>query len=263
MSEEVRSRDVELSDDEVIGAASVLLAQRGHAKAAALMLDVKNARIEEATVQEISDDETYAYQRTFREVILEVEPHLMHNSGYLLKDIKSAFETVGVGCGRSFDEVVIREVIPRVGPNWREQLARELNGESQTNHARKVRMEPRHPMEDGLHFTNEWEHRVYQVLKERQAQLPSNDTIGIMPLGALRVPGHTFEPDFLITYRGRVGVIEVDGPQHKSRVSADRSRDRLFKHAGVRDVDRLCVEDSTTKEEVEKFVTDFLKHLVD
>ncbi|RPF33415.1 hypothetical protein [Streptomyces sp. TLI_185] len=259
MSEEVRSRDVELSDDEVIGAASVLLAQRGHAKAAALMLDA-NVRIEKGTVHE--ETMTYSYDREYQEVILELEPHLMNNSGYLLRDIKSAFETVGIGCGRNIDDVSIREVIPRVGPNWREQLARELKGGHQTNLARTVRLEPRHPIEDGLHFTNEWEHRVYQVLKEHQARLPENETIGIMPLGALRVPGHTFEPDFLITYRGRVGVIEVDGPHHKGRASADRSRDRLFKHAGVRDVDRLCVEDSTTKEEVEKFVTDFLKHLV-
>ncbi|MEU0006889.1 hypothetical protein ABZ079_22080 [Streptomyces sp. NPDC006314] len=261
MSEDVRSRDVELSDDEMIGAASVLMAQRGHAKAAALMLDVSSVRIERHSTYE--ETMSYSFEREYQEVILELEPHLIHNTGYLLNDIKSAFETVGAGCGRNIDDVHIREVIPRVGPNWREQLARELKGGYQTNHARKVRLEPRHPIEDGLHFTNEWEQRVYQVLKEQQARLPSNDTIGIMPLGALRVPGHTFEPDFLITYRGRVGVIEVDGPQHKSRVSADRSRDRLFKHAGVRDVDRLCVEDSTTKEEVEKFVTDFLKHLID
>ncbi|MEU6252404.1 hypothetical protein [Streptomyces sp. NPDC047043] len=260
MSEEVRSRDVELSDDEVIGAASVLMAQRGHAKAAALMLDVTSARIERHTTYE--ESMSHSYEREYQEVILELEPHLIHNTGYHLKDIKSAFETVGAGCGRNIDDVFIREVIPRVGPNWREQLARELKGGHQTNQARKVRLEPRHPIEDGLHFTNEWEQRVYQVLKDHQARLPQNETIGIMPLGALRVPGHTFEPDFLITYRGRVGVIEVDGPHHKGRASADRSRDRLFKHAGVRDVDRLCVEDSTTKEEVEKFVTDFLKHLV-
>jgi hypothetical protein len=258
MSEEVR-RCIEMTDDEVIGAASVLLVQRGYREAAALMLDVTSVWIERRTVHE--DSMSYSYETEYQEVILEVEPRLLPNSGYLVDHIRSAFEAVGAGCGRHITEVSIREVIPRVGPNWREQLARELKGGHQTNHARKVRLEPRHPAEDGLHFTNEWEHRVYQVLKEQQTSLPDNDTIGIMPLGALRVPGHTFEPDFLITYRGRVGVIEIDGPHHKGRASADRSRDRLFKHAGVEDVDRLSVEDSTTKEEVEKFVTDFLKHL--
>ncbi|MER5634329.1 hypothetical protein CP967_02535 [Streptomyces nitrosporeus] len=259
MSEEVCSR-VELTDDEVIGAASILLAQRGHTKAAALMLDVTTVRIERHTFEE--ESMSHSYVRELEEVVLELEPHLIHNTGYLRNDIRSAFETVGMSCGRNIEDVHIREVIPRVGPNWREQLARELKGGHQSNQARKVRLEPRHPSEDGIHLTNEWEHRVYQVLKEHQVRLPSNETIGIMPLGALRVPGHTFEPDFLITYRGRVGVIEVDGPHHKGRASADRSRDRLFKHAGVREVDRLCVEDSTTKEEVQKFVTDFLKHLI-
>ncbi|MGA5374301.1 hypothetical protein ACPCSD_24975 [Streptomyces griseoincarnatus] len=258
MGEEVRSR-IEMTDDEVIGAASVLLVQRGYREAAALMLDVTNVWIERHTVHE--DSMSFSYEREYQEVIMELEPRLLPNSGYLLNHIRSAFEAVGAGCGRNIEDVSVREVIPMVGSNWREQLARELKGGRQTNQAHKIRLEPRHPTEDGLHFTNEWEHRVYQVLKERQAALPDNDTIGVMPLGALRVPGHTFEPDFLITYRGRVGVIEIDGPHHKGRASADRSRDRLFKHAGVRDVDRLCVEDSTTREEVEKFVTDFLKHL--
>ncbi|MGA5102647.1 hypothetical protein ACPCC3_03235 [Streptomyces cellulosae] len=259
MGDEGRSPN-ELTDDELIGAASVLMAQRGDRQAAALMLDATNIHIERHSSDQGWGEFSHIVES--QEIVLEVEPHLMPRfERHLVNQIESALVTVGYGCGRSIDVVTVREVIPRVGPNWREQLARELKGGHQTNHARKVRLEPRHPAEDGLHFTNEWEHRVYQVLKEQQALLPDNDTIGVMPLGALRVPGHTFEPDFLITYRGRVGVIEIDGPHHKGRASADRSRDRLFKHAGVRDVDRLCVEDSTTKEEVEKFVTDFLKHL--
>jgi hypothetical protein len=118
-------------------------------------------------------------------------------------------------------------------------------------------------MEDGVHFTNEWEHKVYVVLKERQAALPENQTIGIMPLGAMRVLGHTFEPDLLITYRGRVGVIEIDGPHHKGRASDDKSRERLLRKAGIKHIDRIDVRDSTQKPEVEKFVTDFLNHLVE
>ncbi|MFD6250424.1 hypothetical protein ACFWGG_35570, partial [Streptomyces roseolus] len=152
MSEEAPSR-VELTDEEVIGAASVLLAQRGYRDAAALMLDVTSFRIERHTVHE--DSMSFSYEREFEEVILELEPRLVLNSGYQLSHIKSAFETVGLGCGRNIVDVVIREVIPKVGPNWREQLARELKGGHQTNHARTVRLEPKHPVEDGLHFTNE------------------------------------------------------------------------------------------------------------
>lgn len=224
------------------------------------MLDATAIYIERGIVHE--DSASFSYDREFQDVILEVEPHLMAQPyGHLVSHIRSAFEAVGIGCGRNIEDVSVREVIPRVGANWREQLARELKGGSQSNHARKVRLEPRHPTEDGLHFTNEWEHRVYQVLKERQVTLPDNETIGIMPLGGMRVRGHTFEPDLLVTYRGHAGVIEIDGPQHKGRASADRSRERLLRHAGLKYIDRLDVEETTSRAEVEKFVTDFLTHL--
>lgn len=63
--------------------------------------------------------------------------------------------------------------------------------------------------------TNQYEQRVYQVLKQRQAALTDFETIGIMPLGGMRVGKRVLEPDFLITYRGRAAVIEVDGPHHR------------------------------------------------
>ncbi len=99
------------------------------------------------------------------------------------------------------------------------------------------------------------------MLKGRQATLPDNETIGIMPLGGMRVRGWTFEPDLLVTYRGYAGVIEIDGPQHKGHAGYDHSRSRLFLHSGVKVVDRLNVEEVKTLAEVEKFVDDFLAQL--
>ncbi|MFJ9480018.1 hypothetical protein ACIRRI_34275, partial [Streptomyces mirabilis] len=157
-------------------------------------------------------------------------------------------------------DLEVRPVIPRVGVDWRNQV-KDASGPRPSNQAKRIRLEPRHPMEDGLHFTNEWEHRIFRVLKERQAALPDNDTIGIVPLGAMRVYKHTFEPDFLVTYRGRVGVIEIDGPHHNGRRSDDHSRERLLRNAGVKQIDRIDVRDVDKKEDVEKFVVDFLRHL--
>jgi hypothetical protein len=158
--------------------------------------------------------------------------------------------------------IVVRPVILKPAPNWRDQL-RGVGGPRLTNHARKVRFEAKHPIEDDLHFTNEWEHRVYQVLKEKQAALPDDETIGIMPLCKMRVLGATREPDFLITYKGRAGVIEVDGPHHEGpkRASNDHSRTRLLINAGVEWVDRLDVRDTTEQAEVQKFVNNFLSRL--
>ncbi|MFH9355047.1 hypothetical protein [Kitasatospora sp. NPDC017646] len=162
--------------------------------------------------------------------------------------------------GKAVRSIRARPLVPRVSTDWRDQL-KAASGPRQSNQARRVRLEPQHPMEDGLHFTNQWEHRVYRLLKERQASLPDNDTVGIVPLGAMRVCGHTYEPDILITYRGRVGVIEIDGPHHKGRRSDGASRERLLRNAGVKHIDRIDVRDSTDRQEGEKFVTDFLKHL--
>ncbi|MGW6471107.1 hypothetical protein [Streptomyces nigra] len=156
-----------------------------------------------------------------------------------------------------------RSLVPRISADWRKQL-KEANGPAPHNHAKRIRLEPQRPMEDGLTFTNEWERRVYTVLKERQAALPDNDTIGILPLPRMKVlKSIPVEPDFLITYRGRVGIIEVDGRYHRGPRSRsdDNSRERLIRNAGVRQIDRIDVQDSTSKEQVEKFVTDFLKHL--
>lgn len=62
------------------------------------------------------------------------------------------------------------------------------------------------------------------------------------------------------TYRGRAGVIEIDGPPRKGRRSDDASRERLLRSAGVKYIDRLDVQNTNTAE-VQKFITDFLKHL--
>ena len=46
-----------------------------------------------------------------------------------------------------------------------------------------------------------------------------------MPNPSVRVPGHTWEPDFLVAYNKRVGVIEVDGSTHHNRWAADKTKD--------------------------------------
>ncbi|GGX65533.1 hypothetical protein GCM10010358_19880 [Streptomyces minutiscleroticus] len=257
---EVTSSKDELTDDGAIGAAAILLAQRGQTTAASLMLDVTAFVFQRRMHHEESMD--FTSELEYEDVILEVEPYLASRFDQsMVNQISSALDAVGYKWKRYFGEVTVREVIPEVGPDWRNRLARELEGKGVSNQGRKVRYTPTHPRVDDLHLTNEWEHRVYQVLRERQASFPDNETIGIIPLAGMRVLEHTFEPDLIVTYRGRVGVIEVDGPHHKGRRSDDAGRERLLRNAGIRHIDRIDVVDSTQRSEVEKFVTDFLKHL--
>jgi hypothetical protein len=41
------------------------------------------------------------------------------------------------------------------------------------------------------------------------------------------------EPDFLIFYKGKVGILEVDGPTHTGRMADDSLRDSFFQRQGI------------------------------
>jgi hypothetical protein len=48
-----------------------------------------------------------------------------------------------------------------------------------------------------------------------------------------RLPGKTWEPDVLVTYKKRAGVLESDDPHHNARRAMDKTRDNLWLDAGV------------------------------
>ena len=241
-----------------LAAAATLLYQQGDTEAAIAATDVLAVDLTLWNSNEYEPDEYMVY--------FTVEPNLVDQfTEAVLSRIEDGMHAVVPRrASMRIDSIEVSPVVPVPSADWRKQL-RTANGPMPTNQARRVRLEPedQHPVEDDLHFTNEWEHRVYQVLKERQATLSDSETIGIMPLGRMRLLGSTREPDFLVTYRGRAGVIEVDGPHHgkPGRASSDSSRDSLMINAGVEWVSRLDVRDVHSKAEVEKFVDTFLARL--
>lgn len=115
---------------------------------------------------------------------------------------------------------------------------------------------------DGLNFGSDEEIIVYRALRARQEVLPSEATIGILPGAALVTPERTFWPDFVVTYRGRAGGIEVDGPHHHGRAAADRSRENFLTDAGLAWMDRITVEDAVQPVELSAFVERFLTRLL-
>jgi hypothetical protein len=118
-------------------------------------------------------------------------------------------------------------------------------------------------MEDGLSFTNEGELTVYLALKLLQETLPADRTIGIFPLAGGRIPGHTWEPDVLVTYKNRAGVLEIDGPHHNARRAMDMSRDHLLRDAGVAFVDRIPVETVSDPKELGAALTRFIRRVAE
>ncbi|MFD7946493.1 hypothetical protein [Streptomyces sp. NPDC059744] len=238
--------------EKVLAVSATVLYQRGHEDIAALLAQSESYAL---------DFQEEDWGKPWYEMIVDFDhPQLERFTNETEQRVLTVMQEV---CEReefSITKVRARAILPVVGTDWRQQLSTG-GGARPSNHARKVRLGPMHPQADGLHFTNEWELRVYTVLRERQLALPDNDTLGIIPLSAMKVREHVFEPDLLVTYRGCAGVIEVDGPHHKGRSSDDKSRERLLRHAGVKYIDRIDVRDVSTKEEAEKFVTDFLRHL--
>jgi hypothetical protein len=123
---------------------------------------------------------------------------------------------------------------------------------TQTRRARRA-PEPR--------FGDPSEKPVYDELRRAQETLPQFRSIAIAANATLCIRGRIVVVDFLVTYRGRCGVIEVDGASHCRKWSSDRSRDRLLEDCGVCYVDRIDAVDTTQPKEVEALVRRFLDKL--
>jgi hypothetical protein len=196
--------------------------------------------------------------------ILDVQPFLTERFvAERTTEIKSAMDAVLRREGIYLAEIQIREMLPEVGKDWRAQLEADLTGSEVTNQGRLTRLAPTQYREDDLAFRTREELAVYRALKAKQASLPQGETLAIFPLPGVFIPGHTWEPDFLVTYQGHAGVIEVDGEVHSKagRRSADLSRDKWLEDAGVKLVDRIDVRDGERPIELQAFIDRFVRRL--
>lgn len=209
--------------------------------------------------------ENSAWTETPDDLWIEVAPENMPEFGRnTVERIQEAFSEVCDRLGLRLSLEGVREILPKVGPDWEDMLREQLSGGKRpTNHARRVRIEPTRPVEDHLTFTNDGELTVYRVLKKFQESLPGDDTIGIFPLAGGRLPRRTGEPDVLVTYKKRAGVLEIDGPHRNVRRAMDTSRDHLWLDAGVAFVDRIPVETVSDPRELEAAIRRFLKRLAE
>lgn len=234
---------------------ATLLFQRGERDTARLLLDIPRLEI---TVCD-------PWAETPDSLWIEVAPETMREFGRdTVERIQEAFSEVSDRLGLHLSLEGVREVLPKVGPDWQDNLRQQLSGGKRpTNHARRIRFEPIRPVDDGLTFTNEGELTVYRALRKIQETLPGDDTIGIFPLAGGRLPKRTWEPDFLVTYKKRAGVIEIDGPHHNVRRALDATRDHLWLDAGVAFVDRIPVEALSDPKELEASLRKFLRRMTE
>lgn len=242
--------------DEALALTSQVLVQRGQRAEADAMLRIVQ------TVPEWYDSYNEELVRIWAEYEPgSGEPLVLHDDA-----ISSVFREVVLRKGyeesHGLSHLAFRETLPEVGFGWLEQLAEALHGKKRTNQARIVRESNPRWAEDGLYFTNPGELQVYRALKKMQEEdFPREETIAIFPLARGRIPGNTREPDFIVTYRGRTGVLELDSHYHNGRRSHDTSSEHLYQDAGITFVDRLNVEALNDPGELHASLKRFIRRL--
>ncbi|WP_309225873.1 hypothetical protein [Streptomyces lunaelactis] len=241
-----------LKADSLLGNIAALLVSRGNVDVARLILLVQNCSIE--------------YDgRNENDLWLEVHPG--DREGFtedVVELLRGICREVADRLSYDVQWLGVRETLLEVSPDWRDQLREVAEGKRQTNQARRIRAAEQRWVEDKLSFTNPGELRVYQALKHIQEKiLPPEETIGIFPLSNGRISGRTWEPDVLVTYKGRAGVLEIDGPHHNARKALDTTRDHLLRDAGVAYVDRIPVEALEDSKELLAALQRFLRRLTE
>jgi hypothetical protein len=242
--------------DRILAQTTALLAQCGDEQAVALLVDVRSATIENTSevirrVRVFDPDievDGVLYRTDYqREAVLDVDDHLVPR--FTDEVCERIAGTLSYVAERNGEEDVVyvraRPALPEVDGDWRTAYGARLAIHRPSNQARRERAGGPHPVEDGLMFGSAGELRVYKALKRLQANFPYEDTISIAPLPSVYLrAGHTWSPDVLVMGRGRVLIVETDGPHHRSprRYVDDRNRDLQWERCGV-PVVRLAVED--------------------
>jgi hypothetical protein len=163
---------------------------------------------------------------------------------------------------------LIDEAIEKIIPAYnaislgRTQVVPRLTSTEQISNQAVSPPAERHPFQrHGMRFRGQTELLMFDSLVKKQQQLPRADTILIVPLPSVWNGRQRWEPDFIVTYRGRAGVIEIDDPTHARRYVADKSRDQVLEECGIHLIRRIAVEDAAQEPVREEFIELFLQRL--
>jgi hypothetical protein len=163
-------------------------------------------------VYEILDDQQHAIHRAARRAFEAVLP-----KGYQVSWLSAQAELIE----------------PPVG--WRTERA--LAGREGAHNQGLHTLRPQ--MWKGLRFGSQSEIRIAEALERADVAFSPNCVVRLGEPGKRR----NLEVDFLIRWRDRLGVLEVDGGpfHHPERAAQEHDRDRLFRAHGIR-VERYSAE---------------------
>lgn len=158
-------------------------------------------------------------------------------------------------------EVYIEKIEPsahlvELEPGWKAELLEIARGRNVDNLPTYQRGRKIHTWER-LRFRSKSELKIAEAL-ERKGVL-------FFPNGRARLNGResrvTLEPDFLVSFKGKWGILEVDGaPFHPpQRRTEEQERDRVFRAGGVRVVEHF--DATRCYQKPDEVVSEFLKLL--
>lgn len=243
--------DSEETLEYILGATAHLLAQMGDQQAALLLEDVDRISIEGehrgAAEPNPWTEDGSKWPRTSTVYYLDVEPYLRPRfTAEVIERIFPVMKTLAQRTYQAVPEFIdTRLALPNIDvKTWRESLREQYASNDVTNSARRERLDPQLPVEDGLTFGSAEELAVYQALVRLQAATAEDRTFAISPLPGTRIrAGHVWTPDFLLMGNGHAMLIEVDGPHHakEHRRADDDMRDAQWRRCGAQ-VRRVPVE---------------------
>ena len=249
--------DDEEFNEQALGRAVQILLDRSEVQPAALLLDCRILRfeyIDSLYAVPFDDSDAIRLVDAWLAAPTFISDRIDEELGATIKDALNE--------ALASDATHVRHVWyapPPVPSDWREKASARL-GAGPVNQGTLGRTVPEFDW-DGMRFRSAAELAVYRALRAEQDKRPQTENLTILPLPSARVVGNRFEPDFVIIFRGAAGIIEVDGPHHRGKAAGDRSRDRIFRHCGIVEVDRIDVADGPDPVELERFVAAFLYRL--
>lgn len=212
----------EESWDEVIHSTAIrYLLDRNHRVAAAILLNA-DLRLEMSTDHWMAGDRALDGWHVYLILPLQIRDKIDENQQKLIEEaLGEAF-----GSDDYLRELHIEMPKASAGPRWRESYWRQLEGKDITNQARLIANPPF--TYNSMGFRSKTEVRICQALEQSGALL--------FPLPLADYKGDKKEPDFLVSFKGKWGILEVAGkPYHPpSRAAEDHERARWFEHKGIR-----------------------------
>ncbi|MGY5884668.1 DUF559 domain-containing protein [Modestobacter lacusdianchii] len=241
----------EVTAERELGTAVRLLTHRDHHKAVAMLVGAQQVRV-------IYEDSDWGVGYYSINLVVDIASFDDFTDQQSFDAIEVAYNEVWRGSSREVRSVGVLPAL--VEADWRTNMNAPPPPDA-SNQATLAPLPERAPREDQLAFRDQAELVLYRALKAKQASLPKTETLTIIPNSGVRVPTRTWEPDFVVVYKGRAGIIEVDGSSHTKKYASDRSRDYKLEEAGFHTIRRIDVADAENPDEAEAFIESFLARL--